>query len=68
MKNNYLKKTIETPIWLLISTIAIIYSINIYYGNIYLNSTYEGDTWIDGQPYKFTEHYASWNTNYNQVL
>lgn len=43
MKNNYTKKFLETPIWLIISALVIVYSINIYYGNIYLNSADEGD-------------------------
>lgn len=43
MKNDYLNKIIETPLWLIISALVIVYSINIYYGSIYLNSTDEGD-------------------------
>lgn len=43
MKNDIINKIVESPIWILFSAIALIYSTFIYYGSIYLNSIDEGD-------------------------
>lgn len=43
MKNDNITRFFTSPIWIILSITATIYSMNIYYGSIYLNSITEGD-------------------------